>query len=704
MSTVLNDAAISTAVWMIVKVSLLVAAAGAAQGLIGTRASAAARHLTWTLALAGVLLLPVLSMLIPGWAVVRWPAAASRTVVSAAAWIERPDVTGPVSDRLLGTFTDEKAARDASTASRPAAAPIPWTTVLLSLYAIGALAVGVRFAAGAWTIRRCARTAIDVDDPEWLSLVRECVRRSGVRGPVRFLRSRERTMPMAFGIRRPAILIPAVGDTWTEDRRRAVLLHELAHVARRDCLTQLLAAVACAVYWFHPGVWWSARRLRVERELACDDRVLAAGACAPDYAGHLLELAYALGDRQTPALAVGMARPRQLEGRLLAVLDAARERGMPGLRARVAGLAIAAAVLLALAGARATTGTVGAGIEGDARTVAPARRAASQASSAVDVPGQGGPPGTWEIRPSRTPGAVQVRLTEGRSSSGYTIPLARLEGLVPASLLDAGGPVHFTVRRDAGTFTFEGLVRSGVGAGFFTFAPSAAFPDELAKRGLARPSPAEQYALARQDIGFAFLDELTAQRYARPDLSQLLRAAANGIGLDFLREMGRLGYRLGLVDALIKQRQSGVSTEFIRELAAQGLTGLSADDLVRARNNGVDPEYVKELGALGYRNLSLDELIRLRNNGVDPEYVKQFGALGYPNLRLDELVRLRNHGVDPEYVRGLKQVGYDHLNLDELVSLRGSGITPDRVRAANVRAGTRLPLDRLKTLAANGWK
>ena len=49
-------------------------------------------------------------------------------------------------------------------------------------------------------------------------------------------------MPMAFGIRHGAILIPAVADTWSEDRRRAVLLHELAHVTRHDCLTQMMAA------------------------------------------------------------------------------------------------------------------------------------------------------------------------------------------------------------------------------------------------------------------------------------------------------------------------------------------------------------------------------------------------------------------------------------------------------------------------------
>ena len=97
------------------------------------------------------------------------------------------------------------------------------------------------------SVRRLARDAADVQDPEWRQLFEECVERLGLRRPVSLRRSRERNMPMAIGIRRPAIVIPSVAETWPDDRRRAVLLHELAHVARRDCLSQSLAMAACAI-------------------------------------------------------------------------------------------------------------------------------------------------------------------------------------------------------------------------------------------------------------------------------------------------------------------------------------------------------------------------------------------------------------------------------------------------------------------------
>ena len=151
--------------------------------------------------------------------------------------------------------------------------------------------------------------------------------RSGA--PVRLLRGRPKSMPMAWGLLRPAVVLPEDAEGWSVEQRRAVLTHELGHVKRHDCLTQALAQAACAVYWFHPLAWIAAWRLRVERERACDDLVLRAGASGPDYADHLLQLARGARARAGPAWALAMARPSQLEGRLLAILDPSLDRRGP---------------------------------------------------------------------------------------------------------------------------------------------------------------------------------------------------------------------------------------------------------------------------------------------------------------------------------------------------------------------------------------
>ena len=128
---------------------------------------------------------------------------------------------------------------------------------------------------------------------------------------------------MTWGVLRPVVLLPFTWRTWSQQRLQFVLLHELAHVRRYDVAFQMFARVACAVYWFHPLAWWALGRLRVERESACDDCVVAAGRRPSDYAKQLVEIARTHHFPAT-ATAVAMARSSRLESRVRAVLDQAR--------------------------------------------------------------------------------------------------------------------------------------------------------------------------------------------------------------------------------------------------------------------------------------------------------------------------------------------------------------------------------------------
>jgi beta-lactamase regulating signal transducer with metallopeptidase domain len=830
MSTLFVNPAVSAALLIIVKATVLLGVAAIVQALLYRWTSAATRHLVWTLGIVGVLLLPVLSLALPDWTVAiraAAPKVADRAPVIGRG--QQPMNLPTSSASLARTLEAAPEAPPASLRLRGFAAmtdALSSPAVLGGVYAAGVIIMLIQLAVQRWNIRRLAREATDMRGFEWTRLSIECAHSIGVHRPVRLLRSRESSMPMAFGTRRPAILLPALAATWPDDRRRAVVLHELAHVVRYDCLVQTLAFAACTVYWFHPAAWWVARRLRIERELACDDRVIAAGTQPRDYAGHLLEIAYTFGTHRAPALAVSMARPRQLEGRMLAVLDAARNRSVPALRTRIAGAAIAAALLFPLASARAAVVAIDPDVDltpvTSAPLVAPPEHpAAAQDLKTMAAPlresargivrppsrdqieprlGEAGPPsrdqmeprfgeagmasgqteprfgepgmasgqteprygaGTWEIRPSETRGTVHLRLVEVNSSSGSDIPVDRLEGLTAAQLAGGGGPVQFRLRRDAGVFNFEGVLRNGVGAGTFSFTADQNFPAELAKRGFARPTADEQYQMARHDVGYAFLDELNTQGYAKPQTSELVRAGQHGVHVTYLHDMGALGYRLGSLEPLIELRDHGVTPVYVRELAEQGYKGLPADDLRRARDHGITPEYVRamrdggygsltmeqlinardhgvsaqfvrELGDAGYRKLPLEELIRVRDHGVTPEYVRdmrQLGhdlpigelvrardhgvdvefvrgmaALGFSKVSMDSLVRVRDHGVTPKYAQELKALGYDSLTVEDLVTLRDHGLTPDRIRAANARAGTRLPIDMLKSLAAGGMR
>jgi uncharacterized protein (TIGR03435 family) len=318
----------------LVRTTAILGMAAIAQVMYGRRRSAALRHLLWTLALGAILLAPALATSLPAWSPVEYAEPAGFVPLLGTGSPEPPalDIVGPIATPVQGS--------------------LPWMSLLGGMYAAGVIVLLIRLTLQHVRTNRLVQSATPTTDGAWLLLLGECRAALHLRRPVRLLRAGGEVMPAAAGIRRPCILLPATVDGWSEDRRRAVLLHELAHVERHDCLTQTLAAVACAVYWIHPGVWWVAARLRAERELACDDRVLCVGEDPREYAGHLLELAAAaLGHRRAPAMAVAMARPHELEGRMVAVLDTARNRETPASRSRLAAVAVLALITVPVAAA-----------------------------------------------------------------------------------------------------------------------------------------------------------------------------------------------------------------------------------------------------------------------------------------------------------------------------------------------------------------
>jgi carboxyl-terminal processing protease len=203
---------------------------------------------------------------------------------------------------------------------------------------------------GCFAIRSLRQRARSLAGSRMETIARSMAEQFGIGRRVSMLIDDRASMPMTWGVRHPVILLPAGSEIWPLARLRLVLVHELAHVQRFDCLTQTLVRFLCACYWFHPLVWLAQRRALLEQETACDDAVLNAGLDAEDYAAQLLSISAGRPARfLLSAAAPSMARKRILERRLLAILDTARDRGTP--RRPISGMAVAALVaILALFG------------------------------------------------------------------------------------------------------------------------------------------------------------------------------------------------------------------------------------------------------------------------------------------------------------------------------------------------------------------
>ncbi len=339
-----NDAwsrALAVLVDVGVKGIVLLALAGLV-ALAMRRASAAARHLVWTLALTGLLLLPVLSFVMPKWQLPILPIAATpaeQMVPAPTVEPQRDEIAVAEAEYPITAVAPTPLSTPAPVVSSPAPAPMtvplsptpdtsyPVAYWVLLAWLAATLVVLTPLVAGFAVVGRLRRKAVPFSNDALPTLAHSLAESLGLRRPVTLLCAGHGAMPMAAGLLRPVVFLPQEAEDWPHEKLQAVLLHELAHVKRRDCLTHALARVTAALHWFNPLVWMALRRLRIERERACDDLVLTAGERPSAYADHLLEIARTMhAGALASAAAITMARKSQIEGRLLAVLDPRRNR------------------------------------------------------------------------------------------------------------------------------------------------------------------------------------------------------------------------------------------------------------------------------------------------------------------------------------------------------------------------------------------
>lgn len=223
--------------------------------------------------------------------------------------------------------------------------------VLIVLYCAGVAFVLLRTLIARGRLAIILRRAVKLTDRRWQRRLREAGEAIDVStSAVQLAVSPDVAVPLTWGAWRPVILLPEIAFHWPDDRLQAVLRHELVHVGARDSAMRLAIRIACAVFWFHPGIWWMTRRFEADAEEASDDRVLLSGVRASDYAEWLGASVPVANDHVQPAMA--LVRRGNLRTRLAVVTNTHRDIAVPGRRLALFAAALTAAVIAPLATAR----------------------------------------------------------------------------------------------------------------------------------------------------------------------------------------------------------------------------------------------------------------------------------------------------------------------------------------------------------------
>ena len=322
--------------------------------VIVRRWSAAVRHRVWFLSFCGLAVLPIAILFLPSWNVpvlpAQNPAVASEEIQLAT--ISVPEdakdnhsfsvaidsstkTTTPLENNVDSTDgfasidglalieSSATTAKQSNSKSTPFASFLKAGSILFVVWLTGFLICLFRLIASAVHNYRLGANAKPVTGAAWIQLLFETQAVLSLDRPVRLLESAQAIVPMTWGIGKPVVALPAGSEDWSQSRARTVLMHELAHIKRKDVLIQTISFVVCAAYWFHPLAWFGLRRLRVEREFACDDYVISTGQKPSDYAEELVQIArtYKLS---SSSFGVAMASTSKLEYRVTSLLDLAR--------------------------------------------------------------------------------------------------------------------------------------------------------------------------------------------------------------------------------------------------------------------------------------------------------------------------------------------------------------------------------------------
>lgn len=325
------------------------------------RSAAATKHALWTLGLGGALVVPVAVYMLPSirLPVVQPPTLSLRLVRSETSPAQPDDlhhewatsakaddggtnlIASPQPPQQSETTTTNVGSASRTTASNgheirkpsrsaitenPHPAPQPgrdWQWWCVTIWLGVALVAAVREAVLLLRARRIVTESAEFDATAWQSDLQQLVQAMRMRRRVVLRQAPSPTLsPLAWGCRRPVIVVPQGCEEWLPEHRRVVLAHELAHLRGADSVTLLFGRIAALVYWFHPLVWIAARQQRWQADLAADELAMRATSVQPTrYAEILLAITRVLrSPRKLPATVPAIVRSGRLHQRIAAVL------------------------------------------------------------------------------------------------------------------------------------------------------------------------------------------------------------------------------------------------------------------------------------------------------------------------------------------------------------------------------------------------
>jgi beta-lactamase regulating signal transducer with metallopeptidase domain len=600
--------------------ALIVAAASVALRFL-PRINAATRHLIWWAVLAVVVMLPAAPALVQISSEPHEPATKPVAAAQSADPIPQVDLA----TKVPISHSDEPETHAVRAGEWPLRAFAIWLATLLLL--AGRIAWSYLYLRGIKA--RAARAPLELrrNFDVWMLAC-------GMHRPARLLISGEIASPMAIGFRDPVVVLPeSLLTEFNETDLDHVLLHEMAHIARRDDWSNLAARIGWAFFALHPAAVWALRQIEREREIACDDWVVVATGQARPYAESLARLFELCFTRRRQVLATGMAEhASQLGDRIEMLLRRSREFRANVSIGRVAACAGVLAVLVAVAA-----------------------QAPQWIAFAQDAPE--GPPAPAPVAAPALPAPPAPPAQPAPAPE----PVAALSPAPAAPAPPAAEPPsqeHVSVNPPSSAPKT---------------ASSNSFLAALVAAGYGNLEVDDIIMLRSNGIEANFLRELAQSGWTKVTPRDMVDLHNNGVNGEFLRALKDAGLSDVGIRQAIELRQQGVSPAYVHAIREGGLGGVSPREAITLHQNGVSAEYVRDIESSGLGLFSSQQIVDFHNHGVRPELLRALKDANYKTAEPREIVELQDNGVGPRNLQEARQYG-PNLTIKQVIRLKQAGV------------------------------
>jgi beta-lactamase regulating signal transducer with metallopeptidase domain len=537
---------------------------------------------------------------------------------------------------------------------------MPWID---AVWLIGVIILSLRTIGGWMLIQRLRLTAL-IEIPDTVRRTFDCLsRRMGIRRHIDLFLSERISGPLAMGVVRSVVLLPASALTHlAPDQLEVVLAHELAHIRRGDYLWNMLQTVVETLFFFHPAVWWLGGQLRQQRELCCDDVALSCCADPVVYATALLRLEEQRSSRLNLAMALdGHSAALGLKERIIRILegsghDAPQRRELAPL-SLVGVSAVLGMFLLPLPQVFADHAKPAELLA--AATIYPTP-VLHMVAGADEV--KCAPKAAFTLKAQPSPKAVPaVQVSAARAMPDVRPapepnpkPALGIAPHVPITVLVAPTPVPVAAPPLQLNMNIVSQLHD-----VLPHAPAMSF-------FVAQAS--SEGSQAKND----YISEMRAAGYDA-DLDKLIAMKIHGVTPDYARSMAQLGYGKPTADELVSLKMFGVTPETVSKLREAGIAPKTLRDLISYQIFKVTPAFVAGMKDAGFTSITPSKLVALRVQGVTPEFAKA-ALQQYPGITVDQLIQLRVFRIDQAFIASAKSHGFDQLTVDKLIKLRISGL------------------------------